>query len=228
MHISSRFAILLAPLLILGCREKVETAPPPAPETALVVAPAPGPAPAAPAVQPAEPTAEQAETAKRQAKLDFATMEDGYINDTRGQWASSASASGTNGDPKPSENNLPANALVGSPDGKYWLNKSQDVGFEWAAFSYDKPVQANEVRLVITDGNGVGALTKVELQDTDGKWNTVWSGLSDVKKDDRGSRTWFVRKFEKTPYKVKAVKYTIANNVETGYKYFDAAQLIGE
>lgn len=123
---------------------------------------------------------------------------------------------------------MPANTLIGPPDGKYWNNKSQDVGFDWAEFSYDKPVQATEVRLVITDGNGVGALTKVELQDTDGKWHTAWSGLSDVKKDERGNRTWFVRTFEKTPYKVKAVKYTIANNVEKGYKYFDAAQLVGE
>lgn len=94
MHITSRLAILLAPLLIVGCSEKVVNTPAPAPETALVVAPAPGPAPAAPA----EPTAEQAETAQRQAKLDYATMEDGYINDTRGQWASSSSASSTYGD----------------------------------------------------------------------------------------------------------------------------------
>ena len=49
-----------------------------------------------------------------------------------------------------------------------------------------------------------------------------------MKTDKRGSRTWFVRTFPQTTYKVKAVKYTIANNVQRGYKVVDAAQLIGE
>lgn len=223
----SRLALLLAPLVLVACSKKEETAPAPA----VVVAPAAAPAAAAapaPAPAPAEKTAEQAETEERQQKLDYATMEDKYINDTRGQWASSANASSTFGEPKPSASNLPPNTLLGAPDGNHWINKSQDVGFEWAEFSYDKPVQATEVRLVINDGKGVEAINKVELQDTEGKWTTVWTGLSDVKRDRRGNRTWFVRTFEKTPYQVKAVKYTIANNVERGYKYFDAAQLVGD
>lgn len=217
----SRLALLLAPLVLVACSKKEETAPAPA----VVVAPAA--APAAPAA-PVEKSADQAETDERQQKLDYGIMEDKYINDARGQWATGASASSTYGDPKPSDSNLAPNALPGPPDEKYWINKSQDVGFEWAEFTYDKPVQASEVRLVINDGNGVEAISKVELQDTEGKWNTVWTGLSDVKRDRRGNRTWFVRTFEKTPYKVKAVKYTIANNVERGYKYFDAAQLVGD
>lgn len=218
----SRLAVLLVPLVLVACSKKEETAP-----ATVVVAPA---TPAAPVTAPpaAEPTQDQAENAKRQGALDYATTEDKYINDARGQWATSASASSNFGDPKPSDSNLPANALVGAPDDKHWINKSQDVGFEWAEFGYDKPVQATEVRLVIDDGAGVEAISKVELQDTDGKWTTIWSGLSDVKKDKRGNRTWFVRTFEKTPYKVKAVKYTIANNVERGYKYFNAAQLVGD
>lgn len=224
MKTLSRLALLLAPLVLVACSKKEETAPAPA----VVVAPAAAPATPAPAPAPAEPSADQAENQERQQKLDYGIMEDKYINDPRAQWAKGANASSTYGDPKPSESNLAANALVGPPDDEHWINKSQDVGFEWAEFTYDKPVQATEVRLVINDGNGVQALNKVELQDTDGKWNTVWTGLSDVKRDLRGNRTWFVRSFEKTPYKVKAVKYTIANNVETGYKYLDAAQLVGD
>ena len=87
-------------------------------------------------------------------------------------------------------------------------------------------MQASEGRLVINEG--AQSLTKVELQDTDGKWNTVWSGLSDLKDEEHGPRTWFVKSFYKTPYKVKAVKYTIANNVQRGYKEVDAAQLVGD
>jgi hypothetical protein len=49
-----------------------------------------------------------------------------------------------------------------------------------------------------------------------------------VKADNRGSRTWFVRKFEKTAYPVNAVKITIANDVQRGYKVVDAVQLIGD
>jgi hypothetical protein len=224
MNTLSRFALLLAPLVLVACSKKVETAP-----AEVVVAPVATPAQAAaPATPAAEPTADQAETAERQAKLDYGTMEDKYINDPRGQWASSGNASSTYGDPKPDEGTMAKTSLVGAPDDKHWINKSQDVGFEWAEFGYEKPVQATEVRLVINDGEGAEAISKVELQDTEGKWTTVWSGLSDVKRDRRGNRTWFVRTFEKTPYKVKAVKYTIANNVQRGYKYFDAAQLVGD
>ncbi len=67
-----------------------------------------------------------------------------------------------------------------------------------------------------------------ELQDAQGQWNTVWSGISDGKVDRRGPRTWFVRTFEKTSYPVSAVKITIANNVEPGLKSIDAVQLVGE
>ena len=84
------------------------------------------------------------------------------------------------------------------------------------------------MRLVLPDDDGSEAVSKVELQAEDGKWNTIWSGISDVKRDDRGRRTWFVRTFPATAYKVKAVKYTFANNVQRGYKQVDAAQLVGE
>jgi hypothetical protein len=37
-----------------------------------------------------------------------------------------------------------------------------------------------------------------------------------------------VRKFDKTKTPTKAVKITIANNVQSGYKVVDAVQLVGE
>ncbi|MES2317690.1 MAG: hypothetical protein V4631_09370 [Pseudomonadota bacterium] len=223
----TRLALLIAPLVLVACSKKDAEAPPavvvavPAAATAPVVAAAPA------AADPKKMTDEQKETARRQAKLDFGTMEDKYINDPQGQWATGASASSSYSNPQPSAYYLPTK-VVGTPDGEYWQNKSDDIGFEWVQADYAKPVNATEVRLVLPSGDGVEALNKVELQDTDGKWNTIWTGLSEVKHDERGNRTWFVRTFPKTSYKVKAVKYTVANNVKTGIKKFDAAQLVGE
>lgn len=227
MNKLSPYALILAPLVLVACSKKVPEAPPPAVVAAAAPAPAPAPAPAAApaAVDLANMTVEQKEQAKRQAALDFATMEDNYINDPLGQWADTATASGSSGGKNPSSHYLPEH-LVGPIDGDAWGNEHDDVGFEWVQLGYARPVNATEVRLVTE--NGVEAVTKVELQDTEGKWNTIWSGLSDVKRDERGTRTWFVRTFPKTAYKVQAVKYTIANNVHRSSKHFDAAQLIGE
>jgi len=224
----SRLALLVSPLILIACGKKeAEVAPAPV----VVAAPAAAPAaaapaaPAAPAAEPAELSDAQREQQRKQALLDFATREDKYMNDPRAQYGETVKVSSTFGDPSPSTSSMGKNA-IGAVDGKEWTNGHQDIGFDWIEFGYARPVQATEVRLVINDG--AQALTKVELQDTDGKWNVIWSGLSDLKDEKNGPRTWFVKTFDKTPYKVKAVKYTIANNVEKGYKTVDAAQLVGD
>ena len=225
----SRLAVLLAPMLLVACHKKEAAAVIVAPAPAPLAAPAPTPvAAAAPvAIDPANMTDEQKATARRQQRLDYGVKEDKYINDPLAQWATGASASSSHGDKEPSEYYVAAK-MIGTIDEKYWRNKNSNIGFEWVQLDYAKPVFATEVRLVINSGNGEGALNKVELQDVDGKWNTVWTGLSEVKPEQHGPRTWFVRTFPKTAYKVKAVKYTVANNVESGSKEFDAAQLVGE
>jgi hypothetical protein len=179
----------------------------------------------------AEPSQDDAERAKKQELLDYATMEDQYINDPHAQWASSATASSTFGDDngaKPSEVSVASN-VIGPVDGKTWTNNHQDVGFDWLQLGFANPVSATEVRVVFADGGGgAEAVNKVEVEDAAGHWVTVWSGLSDVKADRRGSRTWFVRKFDKTQTPTRGVKITLANNVQRGYKVVDAVQLIGE
>jgi hypothetical protein len=180
--------------------------------------------------KPAELTEAQKELAEKQKLMDYATMEDTYMNDPKAQWASTATASSTFGDEDgktPSDSNLAKN-VTGKVDGETWNNNNQDIGFDWIELGYEKPVAATEVRLVMPNGNAPESISKVELQDTEGKWNTVWSGISDTKNDDRGRRTWFVKTFPKTAYQVKAVKYTLANNLIHGYKQVDAAQLVGE
>jgi hypothetical protein len=56
----------------------------------------------------------------------------------------------------------------------------------------------------------------------------VWSGLNEDKRDDRGPRQWFVRKFEKSAAPVSGVKITFANAVDRSYKTVDAVQLVSE
>lgn len=223
-------ALIISTVALTACgkKHKEETAAAPAP-VATAQAPAPSPAPA-PADDPAAKSKEQREKESRQQALDYSTMEDKYINDPRAQWASGAKASSSfSEDPKnPPEDGGKVKRLLGPVDGSVWTNNNQDIGFDWVETTYAKPVAATEVRIVFHAGNGVDTVTKLELQDTEGKWVTVWSGVPDGKADDRGSRSWFVKTFDKTPYKVKAVKFTIANNVHTGYKEVDAVQLVGD
>ena len=229
MKKSLTVALILSSLIIAACGKKNEQTT--ASSDAAPATPAAESAAASPsASESAEPSADAEERAKKQAMLDYATMEDNYIQDSHAQWASTAKASSTFGDDdgkEPSPSNLASNA-TGAVDGNTWTNNKQDIGFDWLEAGFAKPVNATEVRIVFPNGDGVEAVSKVELQDTQGKWNTVWSGLSDVKEDNRGRRTWFVKTFEKTPYQANAVKVTIANNVQSGYKVIDAVQLVGE
>jgi hypothetical protein len=223
-------ASLMLVSLLAACQKKDKTE-----EVPAVAATAPAPAavsatPAAtPAVPPGEQTPEQQEMAKKKTLLDYSVMEDKYLNDIRAQWATTARASSVYGDDenKPNEHNLAVKA-TGPTDGNQWTNNSTDKGFDWLETGFAKPVNATEVRAVITGGQGVEAISKVELQDTDGKWNTIWEGMSDVKRDERGNRTWFVRTFDKTAYKAKGVKVTFANNLQHDYKTIDAVQLVGD
>lgn len=214
-------------LVLAGCKKKpaeAETAAaantPPA-----ATAPAPAPEPA-----PAEPSAEQRAAAAKQERLDYATMEDGYLNDPQAQWASSAKASSSFSEKTPPDD--PKKSLAwratGRIDGNTWSQAAQDIGMDWLELGFDRPVQANAVRAVFTSSQAVEALAKIELIDEAGAVQTVWSGLSEGKPDKRGPRTWLVKTFPQTATKVKAVRLTFANNVSSGYKEVDAVQLVGQ
>ena len=116
---------------------------------------------------------------------------------------------------------------TGAANGDAWTNNQQSIGFDWLQLDYARPVAATSVRAVLNEV-AVQSITKVELIGADGSAHTVWSGVSDTKKDERGPRTWFVRKFDATPYPVKSVKLTFANNVAPGFKTVDAVQLVGK
>jgi hypothetical protein len=226
MKKSLLLTVLLSAIAVVGCKKAENKTPDTTSDSAKVEQTTT----VATETKPAELTEAQKELAEKQKLMDYATMEDTYMNDPKAQWASTATASSTFGDEDgktPSDSNLAKN-VTGKVDGETWNNNNQDIGFDWIELGYEKPVAATEVRLVMPNGNAPESISKVELQDTEGKWNTVWSGISDTKNDDRGRRTWFVKTFPKTAYQVKAVKYTLANNLIHGYKQVDAAQLVGE
>lgn len=166
--------------------------------------------------------------AEKKAALDYATMEDSFLNDPKGQWANAATASSTfgeTGSSGASDVNKPKN-MIGKPDDKEWTNDHQDMGFDTIEASFDKPVHATEVRVVFRDG--VAAVSKLELKGADGAYTAVWSGLNEDPEERRGPREWFVRKFDKTANPVVGVKVTLANTVDHSYKVVDAVQLVGE
>lgn len=225
-------ALLSFAVALVACGKKdaaeLTGAAPAAPVTQAAAAPAPS---VEPAPSPsAEPSAEQREAEQKRQLMAYAEMEDRYINDPRAQWATAAKASSSFGEATPPASATESRAwkATGAVDGSEWQNNQQDIGFDWLDLDFAKPVRATEVRIVVPHGDGVEAISKLELRDVDGKLHTVWSDISDVKRDKRGARTWFVRSFEKTTFQARGVKLTIANNVERGYKGVDAVQLVGD
>jgi hypothetical protein len=166
----------------------------------------------------------------KQALLEYAQLEDRYLNDAKGQWATAAKASSSFGsagkEPEGSHSSNTPWQATGAPNGDGWSNDHQDMGIDWLELTYERPVAATELRAVLT--SGVGAISKVELRDEAGGFHEVWSGADDTVADRRGPRTWFVRTFEKTPYKAVGIKLSFANAVVRGYKEVDGVQLVGE
>jgi len=164
-------------------------------------------------------------------KAAYQTMEAGYLLDAAAQWGVSSRAGSSVGD-EPADTvgygqaNGPELATE-KPDGKYWRNQHEAQGVDWLEVGYGRSVQATEVRVVMNGRAAVGGITRVDLIDDSGQPHTVWSGSSDVSTETRGEHTWFVRKFDKTPYKVNAVKLSFGNAVFPGPKRVDAVQLVG-
>ncbi len=95
--------------------------------------------------------------ADKQQKIKEAMEEERIVNDTLGQWATSADVSSTYGDKKATDKtNGPYTKfqLLGKPDveryaddSRAWAPKEADKGIEWVQVGFDKPVNATEVRV---------------------------------------------------------------------------------
>lgn len=187
------------------------------------------PASSATSVSAADAAPDTAERSRKRAQLEYANMEAGFIGDSTAQWAATVRASTsfgeTAGQPVDSTSpNAPQNAR-GAPDGRSWTNNNQSIGTDWLEAGFATPVSATEVRVVTT--KGASAFSKLELIDVGGASHVVWSGVNEDAPEKRGERTWFIRRFDATPYQVKAARVTIANAVESNYKEIDAVQLVG-
>lgn len=170
------------------------------------------------------------EKADREKKVKEALEEDKILKDTLGQWASDAEASSTYGNHQGKDNWSPAQ-LVGAPDvekynddGRAWTSLEAEKGLEWILLTYEKPVNATEVRVRQT--YNPGAIIKVELIDEKGKSYTVWEGIDKTIYEPEKIQ-YFIAKFEKADYKTKKVKITFAMNSIPGWKEIDAVQLVG-
>jgi hypothetical protein len=161
----------------------------------------------------------------------YRTMEQSFLAEPGAQWGVSSRSGSSVGD-EPSDTvgygqrNGPELATE-KPDGQYWRNQHDNQGVDWLEVGYGRSVQATEVRVVMNGRAAVGGITRVDLIDDTGQPHTIWSGSSEVSAETRGEHTWFVRKFDKTPYKVNAVKLSFGNAVFPGAKRVDAVQLIG-
>jgi hypothetical protein len=169
---------------------------------------------------------------EKQQKVIEALEEEKIVNDENGQWASEADASSTYAGENAGKGAAwSANQMTGKPDverygddGRAWAPKEQDKGIEWVKLTFPKAVNATDVRIRQT--LAPGAIIKIELIDTDGKSHTVWEGV-DKTKYETDKIKYFIASFDKTPYKTKVVKITLATNSVPGWNEIDAVQLVG-
>jgi len=167
---------------------------------------------------------------EKEKKVKEALEEEKILNDTSGQWAINAEASSTYGDHTGKDTWTPSQ-MTGKPDvenygdnGKAWTSNEADKGLEWVQLTFEKAVNAFEVRVRQTFNPG--AIIKVELVDEKGKNHTVFEGV-DKTKYEQDKIQYFIAKFDKTDYKTKTVKITLATNSVPGWNEIDAIQLVG-
>lgn len=170
------------------------------------------------------------EQADREKKVKEALYEEKILKDTLGKWVISAEASSTYGNKEGKDNWTPAQ-MVGAPDvekygddGRAWTSLEAEKGVEWVLLNYEKAINATEIRIRQTFNPG--AIIKIELIDEKGKSHTVWEGIDKTKYEPEKIQ-YFIAKFEKTDYKTKKIKITLANNSIPGWKEIDAVQLVG-
>lgn len=170
--------------------------------------------------------------AKREA-IQFALMEENIKNDPKGQWAVSAKASSTYANnPEDTTQGYHPSRATGAPDTETygdrdtsWASKDADKGVEWIELEYTNAVNASAIK--IRQNLNAGAIISVDLYDESGSAHNVWQGPDATQYPD-SKISWLNITFDKTAYKTKRVKITLATNAVSGWNEIDAVQLIGE
>ncbi|PPE73354.1 hypothetical protein C3942_13875 [Solimonas fluminis] len=220
--------LLLGLATVAACGKKQEAG------TSAAAPAAEAPAAAAPAAS--DPAQEEAarQAADKKAAIERALQEQSIVEDAKGQWAVSATASSTYSYEKAPDATLEYTAMkaTGKPDvesygdsGSAWTSEKADAGIEWLELGFATPVNATGLR--IRQSYYPGAIIKIELIDEAGSKHAVWEGSDDTAYPP-STTSWFVRSFEKTDYKAKGARITLATNAVPGWNEIDAVQLVGE
>lgn len=217
--------LITAGILVSACGKKSGA---PAPE-----ATAPAPAVSAPQASTAPAAEEDPELVAKREAIQFALMEEKIKSDTKGQWAVSAKASSTySSSVDDTASGYHPFRATGAPDTETygdrdtsWASKEADQGVEWIELEYANAVSATEIK--IRQNLNPGAIISVDLYDEAGGAHNVWQG-PDATKYPGNTISWLNLSFEKTAYKTKRVKITLATNAVSGWNEIDAVQLIGE
>ena len=153
-----------------------------------------------------------------------------YLTDANGQWAIGATASSTYAIKEGKTASWSPEQMIGVPNvqkygdnGNAWASKDQDKGEEWVKLTFEKEVNATEVR--IKETYNAGAITKIVLYENNNKSHVVYKAKSETKKNEM---QYLVAKFPKTGYKTKMVKIILDSKAITGWNEIDAVQLVGE
>jgi hypothetical protein len=149
------------------------------------------------------------------------------LADTDGAWATSAVASTTYNDAVGNAS-WSAKQVTGAPDvtayGDYtsaWAPKSKNSGQVTLEVAYVDAVYATNVR--IHENYGSGSVIKVELKDTNGIYNEVWSGVDPTK-----NLNYLQVNFSKRTYLSNTVRITLdTTKVPDEWTEVDAVQLVG-
>ena len=190
---------------------------------------------AASAAEPAEDlqvaTLPEAPAVDDASRLEYEAMEERYMADTNAQWGVQATTGSSVGDNVAAQvvsdpERSPMNA-TGPANGNTWRNLHDAEGLDWITVTYGQPVHATEVRVVLRGQVGPRAITRLDAIDETGQAHTLWAGEVGDTPEWRGDRTWFIRKFERTPFKVASVRVVFANKVVPGVKLVDAVQVVG-
>jgi hypothetical protein len=175
----------------------------------------------------AENTKKEIEKSSKEKKSNTDTD---YLTDAKGQWAIGATASSTYATKTGKEAAWSPEQMIGAPNvknygdnGSAWASKEQDKGQEWAKLTFEKEVNATEVR--VKETFNAGAITKIILIDNTNKTHVVYEAKSEAKEK---KMQYLVAKFPKTGYKTKVVKIIIDSKAIIGWNEIDAVQLVGE
>ncbi len=197
--------------------------------------PSPSPSPpAANAPSSGKDTAQGPDAPSSAAPVDKATVvpvaetnESDYLNDPRGQWAVSATASSEYG-----KDRYDAAKATGAPNvtsysdnPNAWCHSGASRQEEWLDLEFSQPVRAGELR--VRQSYTPGTLSKVEAFAANGRGQILWEG-TDPNTYPKGQISWFVLRFPPPEFPVQRVKLTLSIARVPGWKQIDAVQLVGD